>query len=419
MAFFENIWWLLVLIGIMILIHELGHFLAARYFDVRVETFSFGFGRLFGFRRGETDFRVSLILFGGYVKMLGEQPGEGNGDDPRSFLAKPKWQRLIIAFAGPFMNIVLAVVLLTGLFMVKYPVDPEDRVPGLIGHVTSGSVADRAGIRPGDRIVEIAGQANPAWDDIRMKDFTIVPELDERTGVGNAGWREEEEIQIAGLLEGMDAERAGLRPGDTVLSINGRRVRSTATLNEVIQESGGAPVEIIYLRDEIRNQITVTPRLVDMDGERRYMIGVQLREKVTFTSLSLPAAFAASVEQNVKGATLIYEFLRGIVERRMSAKSLEGPIRIAQISGDAAREGPDAFVGLMAMVSLNLAIFNLLPIPILDGGVILLLLVEMIMGRDLSLPVKETVIKVGFLFLMVVVVFVLYNDLTKVLPAGG
>src|SRR5437016_9874135 len=121
MLVFQNVLWLLVLIGVMIIIHEAGHYWAARYFDVRIETFSFGFGpRLFGFRKGETDFRFSAILFGGYVKMTGEQPGDENADDPRSFLSKPRWQRLIIGFAGPFMNVILAVGLLTGLFMVKY-----------------------------------------------------------------------------------------------------------------------------------------------------------------------------------------------------------------------------------------------------------------------------------------------------------
>src|SRR6266404_1117637 len=118
MVVLQNVWWLLVLIGVMILIHELGHYWAARFFDVRVEAFSFGFGpRLFGFRKGETDFRFSAILFGGYVKMTGDQPGDENNADPRSLLAKPRWQRLIITFAGPAINIVLAVVLLTGLFM--------------------------------------------------------------------------------------------------------------------------------------------------------------------------------------------------------------------------------------------------------------------------------------------------------------
>src|SRR5271165_6744881 len=147
MVVLQNVWWLLVLIGVMILIHELGHFWAARFFDVRVETFSFGFGpRLFGFRRGETDFRFSLILFGGYVKMAGEQAGDESAADPRGFMAKPRWQRMVIAFAGPFMNIVLAVAVLTGLFMVRYPKLPSVHSP-TVGYVLPDSPAAKAGIQ--------------------------------------------------------------------------------------------------------------------------------------------------------------------------------------------------------------------------------------------------------------------------------
>src|SRR5258706_9928100 len=146
MGIFHNVVWLLVLIGVMILIHELGHFWAARYFDVKVEVFSFGFGpRLFGFRRGETDYRFSGLLFGGYVKMAGEQPGEEEGSDPRGLMAKPKWQRLIIAFAGPFMNIVLSVALLTGLFMAQYQTVAEADQRAPIAHVSKDSPAAKAG----------------------------------------------------------------------------------------------------------------------------------------------------------------------------------------------------------------------------------------------------------------------------------
>jgi regulator of sigma E protease len=148
------------------------------------------------------------------------------------------------------------------------------------------------------------------------------------------------------------------------------------------------------------------------------MIGVQLEPRITFVKLGFAEALRESTRQNLKSATVIYKFIRGIAERRMSPKTLQGPIGIAQLSGEAAREGPMAFIGLMAMVSLNLAVFNLLPIPILDGGVILLLLIEMVMRRDLSMQVKETVFKLGFVFLMLVVAVVLYNDLTKILPPG-
>src|SRR6266571_2087616 len=154
MVFLQNIWWYLVLIGVMILVHELGHYWAARLFDVKVEAFSFGFGpRLFGFRRGETDYRFSLILFGGYVKMTGEQPTDEGAQDPRSLLAKPRWQRLIIAFAGPFMNVVLAIGLLTGLYMVKFEKISDEDLQAVIGHVMTDSPAAKAGIQDNDRIV--------------------------------------------------------------------------------------------------------------------------------------------------------------------------------------------------------------------------------------------------------------------------
>ena len=167
MLIVENILWLLVLIGVMILVHELGHFCVARFFDVRVDTFSFGFGpRLFGFRRGETDFRISAIPFGGYVKMAGEQPGDQNVDDPQAFLAKPRWQRLAIALAGPLMNVVLAVALLTGLFMYKFPKPVTADVVATIGHVLADSPAAKAGVLEGDKIVQIGTRADPTWEDV-------------------------------------------------------------------------------------------------------------------------------------------------------------------------------------------------------------------------------------------------------------
>jgi len=237
--------------------------------------------------------------------------------------------------------------------------------------------------------------------------------------VGNAGWSEENEIQIAGFVPGVSQRRAsGTQAGDILLAVNGQAVRSTQRLHEALRSSEGKPVEILYSRQGVRNKTMVTPTYTTLQGQGRWMIGVQLEPRYVITQLPLGQAFVESVRQNVRYGSLIYQFLKGIIERRMSAKSLEGPIRIAQLSGDAAREGPGAFIGLMAMVSLNLAIFNLLPIPILDGGVILLLLVEMIMRRDLSLQVKETVFKLGFVFLMVVVAFVLYNDISKILPPG-
>lgn len=438
MGFLENVWWLLVLIGAMILIHELGHFWAARFFDVKVEAFSFGFGpRLFGFRRGETDFRFSLILFGGYVKMAGEHVGEEGTADPRSFLAKPRWQRLIIAAAGPFMNIVLAVVLVTGLFTMRYPKVTETKSP-TVGFVTPDGAAAKAGVREGDRILRVEELNDPTWEDITLKEvaaanrpmlvlveraadkkqevISITPTLDDKNGVGVAGWAEEMPVQVAAVEAGMEAEKAGLKNGDLLIAANGKPIRSTLKLHEIMKASEGRPVELVYKRAGKDHTVSVRGQERLIEGQTRWLIGVRLESPVTFVQLPVGEAFAESVKANARNAGLIFQFLKGIVERRMSPKSLEGPIRIAQISTEAAREGPTSFISLMAMVSLNLAIFNLLPIPILDGGVILLLLIEMLMRRDLSLSFKETVFKLGFVFLMMVVVFVLYNDIRKVFP---
>jgi regulator of sigma E protease len=434
--FFESVWWLLILIGVMIIIHELGHYWAARFFDVRVETFSFGFGpRLFGFKKGETDFRFAAILLGGYVKMAGEQPGEDGSADPRGFLSKPRWQRLIIAFAGPFMNMLLAVGILTGLFMVRYQRPPLKPNP-VIGYLVENGVAAKAGVKVGDKILAVGGTENPNWKDVMLREFDAtnktlsvtvlrngteklnfempLPE-NERTHIGEAGWDQQREILVAAMTTDSPALAAGLREGDLLKSVNGHPIVSGAALVEAVQSTQGKPSEIVYVRDGKTASITVTPMWKKSDDNRpeRWLIGVQPEEALEVTQLSFPDALKESVKENVESAGLIYKFLRGMLERRLSPKSLEGPVGIARLAKRAARQGPMTFFGLMAMVSLNLAIFNLLPIPILDGGVILMLLVEMVRRQDLSLRVKEAVFKVGFAFLMMVVAFVLYNDISK------
>jgi len=417
----------------------LGHYWAARFFDVKIETFSFGFGpRLFGFRRGETDFRFSLILFGGYVKMAGEQPGDDQPADPRALTAKPRWQRLIIAFAGPAINIVLAVALLAGLFMVHYEKFPNPNSP-VIGYLAPDGAAAKAGIQVGDKVVQIEDIPDPTWEQIAIRGatspgqplnvwvvragerlhLTLTPATEEKQGIGNAGWAQESEIEVAGVLKGMEGERQGLMRGDILVSVNGRTLRSIGRLNEIEHETNGAPLDLVYSRKGQPHRVTVKPvRREEGPGGPRWMIGLSLQPRVEITKLPLPQALYESTHQNIQNTQLIIKSLEGIVKRKMSAKSLQGPIGIAQMSGEAAREGPVPYFGLMAAVSLNLAIFNLLPIPILDGGVMLMLFVEMLMRRDLDMKVKETVVKVGFVFLMFVVMFVIYNDISKIFPPG-
>ena len=440
MQVLQGIWWYLVLIGVMILVHELGHYWAARFFDVKVETFSFGFGpRLFGFKKGETDFRFSAILFGGYVRMAGEQVGDEAASDPRSLLAKPRWQRVIIAFAGPAINVVLAVVLLTGLFMVEFPKVPTPHSP-VVGYVAQNGPAAQAGIREGDQVVQIDNITNPTWEDIELRSLgsvrramevwvrrdgkrmhlTVTPSFDEKEGAGNAGWGPETDVEIAGFAPGIDAaQKAGLQKGDIFITANGQPILSISRFRDVIDDSKGSPVSLTYSRGGQVHQVTLAAARGETEGEKRWMIGVEMRPpRMEVVKLPFGQALAESWKENLQNAKLIVRLLDGIIERRMSPKSLQGPIRIAQMSGEMAREGPDTFLRWMAMVSLNLFIFNLVPVPILDGGVILMLLVEMLMRRDLDLKVKEAVIRAGLVFLMMVVVFAIYNDISKILPPG-
>jgi len=455
LSFLLNTWWFLVLIGVMILVHELGHFWAARAFNVKVEVFSFGFGpRLFGFRRGETDYRFSLILFGGYVKMAGEQPSEQpsqmsgsqqnetespvpeiGSNDLIYLWQKPRWQRLIIAAAGPFMNVVLAIAVLTGLFMVSYE-KVLNEGGAVVGHIQPDSPAAKAGIQAGDKIVRLNGTDNPDWEEIFTKEIegagrtltvtvernghqfpvSLTPVLDEKEGVGSAGWEGQNEIQVASVNAGYPADTAGLKKGDLLVKVNGIPIHSHYTLPEVIRRSEGKPATIDYVRDGAHHTVTLKPVFRNPDGtSMRWMIGVlpEIKQNIQKMKLSFPDALHESLVQNGKNASLIFEFLRGIVERRMAAKNLSGPIGIAHYATEAAQEGPGPFFMLMSVVSLNLAIVNMLPIPILDGGVIVTLLIEMVMGRDLSLNVKEAMLKVGFVFLMMMVVFVIYNDIAK------
>jgi len=435
----QDFWWFLVLIGVMILLHELGHYLVGRFFDVKIDAFSIGFGpRLFGFRRGETDFKVCLILFGGYVKFAGEQPGDEQANDPRALPSKPRWQRLCITFAGPATNIVLAIVLLTGLYMVQYPKLPMPPNP-TVGYVAADGPAAKAGIKEGDKVVQIDGVTDPTWETIAVQEiasakramdvwvvrdgqrlnFSVTPVYDDKQHVGIAGWMQSTPVQVSGYCCNVEvAKQAGLKKGDTFVSINGKPVRTSMKLLDLVAETKGSPADLVYLRDGKEYHTTVSPVWSDYQGSKAWRIGAGLESPVEIVKLPFREALAESWRQNVQSTKLIYQFLQGIAERRMSAKGLSGPIGIAQLSGQAAREGPAVYIGLMAAVSLNLAIFNLLPIPILDGGVMLMLAVEMLLRRDLSLRIKEAIVRVGFVFLMMVVVFVLYNDIAKMLPQG-
>jgi regulator of sigma E protease len=435
-AIIQDVWWVLVLLGVMIVIHELGHYWAAVAVGIRVETFSIGFGpRLIGWRRGNTDFRISAIPFGGYVRMTGEQPGDDRAADPDSFQAKSRWQRALVVMAGPLMNILLALCIMTGVYMREFPKQESVHSP-IVGEILRDSPAAQAGLHAGDRVVRIGDIDNPTWQDIQSREalnagrpvpvvierngqrmnLTVTPK-NTKEGVGMAGWLVEADVLISQVDTRLGAAKAGLKPGDILISADNQQIRSMSKLQQVIQDAKGRPVELVVSRHEQLLHLSVVPEnSAATNGQWR--IGVLLGEKVKLVPLPFGQALVESVRWNTANAALIFEALKSIVQQKISPRTLSGPIGIARLSGEAANQGPIVFFNLMAGVSLNLAIFNLLPIPILDGGALLMLLVEMLIRRDMSLQVKEAVFKVGFVFLMMIVVFVLYNDITKWISNG-
>jgi regulator of sigma E protease len=399
-----------------------------------VEQFAIGFGkRLIGFRKGETDYRINAIPLGGYVKMSGENPMDQRTDDPREFLNHSRWHRFLIAIAGPTMNILLAIVLLTTVYMVHYEYPAVyDQAP-VIGWVLKDTAAAKAGFQSGDLITRIDGIENPNWEQVELKEAlsprqqldvqvdrngqkiekTITPEPTGVDQIGFAGWTpKEQNVVITDLVEGMPAEKAGLKEGDKILTMDGKPVPALAAMIETLKITKDKPITLTVLREGQERTFTLQPVLYD----KSYRIGIGSMEMKVKT-LPFAEALQLSMHENRQNALLILELVRKMAQGKISPKSIEGPIRIGQAAGEAARrKGWTPLMSLTAAISLNLGIFNLLPIPILDGGVILFLLIEGLMRRDISLNIKERVYQAAFVFLVLFAVMVIYNDLVKTIP---
>ena len=421
----------LFVLGVLIFVHELGHFLAARRVGVRVLTFSLGFGpKILKVKRGDTEYCISAVPLGGYVKMAGESPEDPRSGAPDEFMSKSKWERFQILIMGPVMNILLAVVVLAIVLAQGAEVPAyEDKSP-LVGSVERGSVAERAGFQRGDRLLTVAGDDVPSWRDVdmaigtranrdipitfdrggRTMSVTVRPTAQGKYEIGDIGVLPDVSPGVRSVVAGDPADRAGVKAGDVVVAVNGERMIFARHLADAISRNGGKQIELLIRRGTDELRVPVTP---EQRGDRG-LIGVSISEETKTFKPGPIEAIRLSVEQNIASSGLIFRTLGGLFTGATSVRQLQGPVGIAQLSGESAQAGWVALLSLMAVISLNLGLLNLMPVPVLDGGHILIMALEGVARRDFSMQVKEKMLLAGFVVLMMLMVTVIYNDLTRV-----
>ncbi len=428
----------LFVLGVLVFVHELGHFLAAKRVGVRVLKFQLGFNpTVFSFRYGDTEYGIGALPLGGYVKMAGEgdsAPGESDAPagQPDEFLSKSRWQRFQVLVMGPVMNLLTAFVLVALVLYQGAEVGSYEDQPPVVGVVAAGSPAARSDIKPGDRIVTVAGHRVDTWEEFFIavgtrpdREITIgllrngneatrtvtpvVAPGSSRFEVGDIGVLPDVHPHLTSINAGEPADRDGLKAGDVVAAVNGEPITFSSQLRTAISKHPEEPIQIAIVRNGSPLTLTVTPKRSGTIGQLGVFIGDDTK---TFKPTVLEA-ISLSAQRNVQMAGMIGQTMWGLVTRQLSPKQLMGPIAIAQVSGETAQLGWIALVSLMATLSLNLGLLNLMPIPMLDGGHIFIMALEGLARRDFSVRVKEKVLLAGFVALMMLMVTVIYNDLTR------
>jgi regulator of sigma E protease len=424
-----------VVLGILVLLHEWGHFIAAKWCGVRVDVFSIGFGpRLWGIKRGDTDYRISALPLGGYVRMAGDNPVEERTGAPYEFLSRPRWQRCIIAIAGPAMNILLTFFVFMGVFwLVGIPTPSYFREPANVVAVAHSSSS--TGVMPGDRIVQVNGKSTPDWravysaaENVKPGDTltVVVVRNGAQQTVSISATQQSSADDLFGypptrpvldeVYSGTPADRAGLQAGDLVVAIDGAPVVTFPQFVDAVHNSDGHELQLQVQRNGKDFPVSVAPvRSMDPDGKMVWLVGVSSETQNYYERESFVASIRNSFESTVNGVRQIGNVLGGLASGKVSVRDLQGVIGIARESGRAAKRGPVDLIFLGAVISLNLGLLNLLPIPILDGGHVLMLAIEGVMRRDLSITFKERFVQVGLVFLLGLFAFVMYSDIMRII----
>jgi regulator of sigma E protease len=430
----------------MVVVHEFGHFAIAKLCGVRVEAFSVGFGpRLVGVTYGDTDYKICLLPLGGYVKMTGENPEQNletsDGpavdltDDPGALTNHPRWQRILIGLAGPVANFILAFVLMLIYFGLFNEVPSIEVRTTTVEWIVPDSAAAQAGLQTGDVIRQFDKVANPTWEGVYERVSInlnqTVPLTVERAGktvdlyMHVPAELKDSDPDIAGMLPqyltgpigvhdvmpGAPAEQAGLRAGDSIQAVDGHPIHTVAALLAYLQAGAGKPVTLNVLRNGAQVTLLAHPAKLDTSWKLGFAsVPIPLQNQ----PLPLGKAALRSREFCADNAFLIVEVLRRLFTRQVSVSQLSGPVGIARMAGEAAEmKGMLPKFGLAAEISLNLGIINLMPFPILDGGMIVLLLIESVMRRDINVNLKERIFQAAFVVLLVFFAFIIINDLTK------
>ncbi len=429
-----------IVLGVLVLLHELGHFIAARLCGVRVDVFSIGFGpRIWGVKRGETDYRISALPLGGYVRMAGDNPVEERSGAPYEFLSRPRWQRCVIAVAGPAMNVLLTFAISFGMFWgVGMAVDASLSRPAQVAALPQNVPAVATNVLPGDRILSVNGIVTATWEKV----FSVVNQVKPGGSVAIKVLRDGSQVTLSektpehqsptdsivgypassAVIDeveiGFPAERAGMKPDDTIVQINGQPVSSWLQLLDHVRNSDGNAIHFLVRRGAAAIPMDITPvRKLDPDGDLAWQIGVTPKGEEVYERQGFVESLQDAGSATMGGVRMIGEVLGGLFDGKVSVRDLQTVVGIARAAGRAAKRGPMRLLDLTAVLSLNLGLLNLLPIPILDGGHVLMLAIEGTLRRDLSVAFKERFVQVGLVFLLCFFAFVMYNDILRLIQA--